>query len=267
MQEPNIMAEFQGHAMEPTTVIRNLICYVYPRRGGKWRRTVAHLLAHWKQFDGRKIITISTDRCCDESWEVVQAFGHDRNLEIEWIDVENITGLQEAAHFLPMLERVIDEPGITLYCHAKGATHTDDNAASHKWCDAMAAACLDYPQLVDCAFTNGANVAGAFRSIGLWGFPNYHNWHYAGTWWWFRNERLRQLPWRELHPNFMGVEAYPGLFPLSESQCLFYDNANTAHLYNNDFWRDNITPALGYWRANLAKCGLVPLWEMETVTA
>lgn len=253
MQIAHRVVQSQADPLEAQGVIRNLICYVYPRKCGKWRRTVAHLLAHWSQFDGRKIVTISTDECCDEPWQVVQAFGHDAHLEIEWLEVENVPALQEAAHFLPMMERVIHEPGITLYCHAKGATHADDNSASHKWCDGMAAACLDYPRLVDCAFEAGANVAGAFRSHGLWAFPNYHNWHFAGTWWWFRNERLRQLPWRELHPNFMGVEAYPGLFPLPESRCLFYDNANTAHLYNNDFWRDNITPALHYWNDGLKK--------------
>ena len=166
--------------------------------------------------------------------------------------------LQEVATFLPMMERIIREPGITFRCHAKGATHADDAAASHKWRDAMAAACLDYPELVDCCFATGANIAGAFRSHGLWAFPGYHNWHFAGTWFWFRNERARRLDWRNVHPNFMGVEAWPGLFPLGESRCLFFDNANTAHLYDNEFWRTNITPALGWWRKSLASCGLEP---------
>lgn len=233
---------------------RNLICYIYPRKCGKWRRTVAHLRAHWSQFTGRKVVTIATDECTDEPWQVAQAFGHGPNLEIEWIEAENVTALQETAHFLPMLERVIDERGITLYCHAKGATHADRNAASHKWCDAMACACLSYPRLVDCCFESGKHICGAFRSHGLWAFEHHHSWHFAGTWYWFRNERARQLPWRDVHPNFMGVEAWPGIFPIEESACLFFDHANTAHLYDNAFWHTNITPALWYWRQSLARC-------------
>src|SRR5579872_2701600 len=243
-------------------MIRNLICHIYPRRCGKWRRTVKHLLARWQQFDGRKIVTVATDDCCDPAETVIaaflDAFGRGAAHEIEWIVKENDPTLQEVASFFPMLGRVIDEPGITLYCHAKGATHEANNAASHKWCDAMAAACLDYPQLVDCALSR-ANVCGAFRSFGLWDYPGYHNWHFAGTWFWFNNSRAIELDWRNVNQDFMGVEAWPGIFPKDESRCLFYDNANTAHLYDNEFWKYSIAPAIRHWRNSLAKCGLIPL--------
>ena len=104
----------------------------------------------------------------------------------------------------------------------KGATHEDDDAASHKWLDAMAVASLDYPELVHCAFESGKNIAGAFRSHGLWSFPGYHDWHFAGTWFTFRHSRVLELDWRNVHPDFMGVEAWPGILPLAESACLFF---------------------------------------------
>lgn len=238
---------------------RNLIFYCYPFRGGRWRRSIAHLLTHWDQFDGRKIVTISTDRCTDEAWEVVQAFGHDANLEIEWIEARNNRPLQETAHFLPMVEKIIDEPGITLYAHAKSAVN--DCPASWLWLNAMAEACLDYPQLVDCCFESGANIAGAFRSHGLWSFSGYHNWHFAGTWFWFRNERIRELDWRNVHQSFEGVEAWPGIVPLAESACLLFDGANTGHLYSVDFWKTTLTPAIRCWRRSLAAAGLRPIAE------
>jgi hypothetical protein len=232
---------------------RNLICHIYPRRCGKWRRTVAHLLDRWSQFDGRKIITIACDRCCDPASDVQRCFMEHWGT-CEFIVRQNQPGLQEVPSFLPMMERVIGEPGITFYCHAKGSTHEDDDAASHKWCDAMADACLSYPALVDRCFERGANICGAFRSHGLWSFPGYHNWHFAGTWFWFRNSRAAELDWRNVHQNFMGIEAWPGIFPLEESACLFFDNANTAHLYSPDYWKTNITPALKWWHGKLAKC-------------
>lgn len=239
---------------------RHLICHIYPRSCGKWRRTVRHLLARWDQFDGRRIVTIAIDNYCDSAATVQAAF---EGRSVEFIVKTNNRRLQEVGSFVPMLERVVREPGITLYCHAKGATHRSEDAASHLWCDAMAEACLDYPALIDCAFRD-AHICGAFRSLGAWGFPQYHNWHFAGTWFWFRNERAFSLNWRNVHPNFMGVEAWPGLFPLSESACLFYDRANTAHLYSRDFWQSHITPALVTWRRAIAACGESPLAMQPT---
>ncbi len=233
---------------------RNLICHIYPRRCGKWRRTVAHLLAHWDQFDGRKIIAVAIDPCTDGTDDVMRAFGDVAN-EIEWIPQFNNVLLQEVASFGLLMRRVEQEPGITLYCHAKGATHASRNAASHKWCDAMAAACLEYPQLVDCAMKRG-NICGAFRVDSGWGFPGYHNWHFAGTWYWFRQSRAVDLGALDAQPVFYGTEAWPGVFLKTESVCLFMDGTNSHVLYQPDYWRTNITPSLKWWRKSLEKCGL-----------
>lgn len=245
-------------------MIRNLIAHCYPRRSGMWRRTLAHLTAgnRWSQFTGRKIITIACDGWTDHHNDVVLAFWEavDGDPGIEWIVRDNDRSLQEVASFLPMMERVrsTDPDECTTYLHFKGSTQPEGHG-SHGWRDFMAAANLDYPDLVTCAMQR-ANICGAFRSHGLWSFPGYHNWHFAGTWFTFRHYRIfGELDWRNVHQNFMGVEAWPGIIPVAESACLFYDNANTAHLYSNEFQRDYIAPAMRYWHANLAKCGLVPL--------
>lgn len=255
-------------------MIRNLIYYCYPRSAGqKWRRSVDHLLARWPIFTGRKIVTIATDRCCDEPWEVMQAFGRDAYSEIEWIEAENLIdpnraafrgmqgGLQEAAHFGKMLQMLetTDPDEITLYCHAKGSTHASDDAPSHKWLDAMAAACLDYPELVDCAMRRG-NCAGALRVRVGWNFDGYAGTqHFAGSWYWFRNSRVLELGFRDCPQVFYGTEGFPGMFPFDETVCLFMDNENSGELYQNEHWTKIVGPALEYWRASLAKCGLTPL--------
>jgi hypothetical protein len=235
-----------------------LVVHCYPRKSGKWRRTLAHLTAgdRWAQFTGRKIVSVAHDECCDDPDDVCNVWP----AECEFIVRPNDRPLQEVANFLPMLERVasIDRDEFTTYVHCKGATQPDGHA-SHLWCDGMAAANLDYPRLLECCFANGANIAGAFRSHGLWNFPGYHNWHYAGTWFTFRHSRIfGQLDWRNIHQNFMGVEAWPGIVPAAESACLFFDNADTAHLYSNEFWRDIITPSLAWWHRSLQQCGLTP---------
>jgi hypothetical protein len=240
-------------------MIRNLLFYVYPRRAGRrWRNAAARIRAARDQFDGRRIVTIAVDRCCVDPGDVI-AYLDDPAAEFRIVD--NDPRLQETAHFLTALEMVesrnADE--CTTYAHAKGATHCDPRAASHLWCDAMAAANLEYPELIDCALRR-ANIVGAFRSVGLWSFAGYHNWHFAGTWWTFRHSAVfaSGRDWRNLHESFEGVEAWPGILPYAESACLFYDNANTAHLYDLSFWRNNLTPSLRYWRKSLAAAGLDP---------
>lgn len=238
---------------------RNLIMHVYPRRCGKWRRAVAHLLGRWDQFNGRKIVSIATDETTDDPSEVVAAFS---DAEIEYRILENSKGLQEVASFQSMLESVQsrDPNEITLYCHGKGATHEEGgNEASHLWLDAMAAACLDYPALVDSVLRE-KEICGAFRSLGLWPFPGYHSWHFAGTWFWFRhNAAFGRRDWRNIHPNFMGVEAWPGVFPQDAGGCLLFDRADTAHLYSVPFWRDRIIPALRLFHWDMEAYGLTPV--------
>lgn len=250
-------------------MIRNLIIHCYPRLSGKWRRTLAHLTAgdRWSQFNGRKIVAVAHDECTEHPNDVVLAWWDacDGDPGVEWIIQPNVQGLQEVATFLPLMEEIKStrDDEFTTRIHTKGCTQPDGHG-SHGWLDLMAFANLDYPRLLECCFWQGANIAGAFRSHGLWAFPGYHNWHYAGTWFTFRHSRIfGELDWRNIHPNFMGVEAWPGIVPLAESACLFYDNANTAHLYSPEFQRDNLRPALRYWQQNLAKCGLTPLSECK----
>ncbi len=142
-------------------MIRNLAFYCYPRQCGMWRNTVNHLLANWNIFTGRKIITISWDECCCDPEEVVSAFD---GLDCELHIVDNVPSLQETAHFLPMLEMLESRnPNeCTSYIHAKGSTHADPKAASHLWCNAMATANLEYPELVECALSR-YGIVGAFR--------------------------------------------------------------------------------------------------------
>lgn len=236
-------------------VARNLMFFVYPRNNGqKWRRAVRHLKARWGQFTGHKAVAIALDNTCDPPEEVAAEFGDD---SIAYHLCQN-TELQEVQPFVWLLEQAKDRPGITLYAHAKGSTHVADGAASHIWCDAMAEACLDYPGLVDCMLQRYA-TCGAFRSF----MPVGHSpapWHFAGTWWWAKNDALFSRNWGHVEQVFWGVESYPGIqFALHESGCLFFDHAQTAQLYSPEWWRAYINPALADWRKRLAGCGLSPL--------
>ena len=232
---------------------RNLMFYCYPRKEGQnWRRSVRHLKARWNQFTGKKVVAITQDETTDDPSEVIAEFGSDCDFHICCN-----THLQEIQPFAYLLTAIQNEPGITLYAHSKGCTHID-NVSSHLWCDAMASACLDYPQLVDCCLQN-AMTCGAFRSLQPIGISR-SAWHFAGTWWWVRNADLFSRKWGDFEQVFWGVESYPGRhFTQHESACLFFDNAHTAHLYHLDWWKAHIGPAFNAWSNRLGKCGLIPM--------
>lgn len=195
------------------------------------------------------------DTLTDTPDMVREAFGAG---EVEIVAVRN-GPLQEVESFPRLLEAVSGLDGATFYCHAKGCTHCSPLAASHVWCDVMAEVCLDYPALVDCALSQ-YDICGAFRSRQPIMGPSSPDWHFAGTWYWFRNDALFSREWREVDGALWGAEAYAGRkFDMARSFCLFYDGAQSLHLYDPETWENNVLPGLDLWRRSLARVGLVPI--------
>jgi hypothetical protein len=240
--------------VEVESMKKNLVMHVYPKTDpGHWRRGVEHVRQRISQFTGRRLVSVAVDTSTDTAADVDRAFRG----ECEIREVHN-DGQQEMVSFPWLMQQVIDDSDdVTFYCHAKGCTHSE-NQASHLWCDAMASACLDYPSLVDWCLKRKP-ICGAFRSRLQVGF-SHALWHYAGTWWWVRNRDLFARNWERSDPEFWGAESYPGLhFLPTESACLFFDNAGTHHLYNVPWWRDVVCPAYKTWRAGFDERGINPL--------
>lgn len=232
---------------------RNLAMHIYPRSGGEWRRSVAHIKCRMNQFTGRRVVSVAVDTSTERLAAVDRAFG---DSGIEYREVFNDQS-QEMVSFPWLMQQCIDNTdAITLYCHSKGCTHTT-NQSSHLWLDAMASACLDYPEMVEFIMRK-KHVVGAFRSNMAIG-TSKAQWHFAGTWWWVRNSALYSREWERSDPEFWGAESYPGVhFQRHESACLFFDHAETSHLYNIGFWQTEIGPAYKKWRSNLDALKIVP---------
>jgi hypothetical protein len=166
--------------------------------------------------------------------------------------------MAETAHLVEQLGKLQGESGIVFRCHSKGSTHPESDAGNHLWCDHMAAACLDYPRLVDCAMER-SHAAGAFRSICPFGTSF---WHFAGSWYWLNLEELFKRDWQQIDQLWFGVESYPGKhFQLDESTCLFFDKTSGAMLYSRGFQEIHVQPALNWWRNSLRRCGLRQITE------
>jgi hypothetical protein len=192
------------------------------------------------------------DHDCDTLADVQAAFG-DTAANIEWLTFQNDPALREVVSFVPMLERVanLDPNEMTFVCHAKGATHGHDDSVCHCWLDVMAAACLDSPELIECALEDAA-ICGAFRTrSGHLNVP----WHFSGTFYWLRHDRAFARNWRNIHRHYCGTESWPGLqFGWEESKCLFLDHPQS--LYDEHYWYNTVFPSYRHWQANLRSCGL-----------
>lgn len=253
MQPEKAVAE-RVVVVEVPPVKKNLVMHVYPKADlGHWRRAVRHVRARLSQFTGRRLVSVAVDTSTERAGDVEREFGG----EVEIREVHN-DGRQEMVSFPWLMEQVIDDSDdLTFYCHAKGCTHKD-NQSSHLWCDAMASACLDYPALVDFAMRT-KHIAGAFRSRQQVG-SSEAIFHFAGTFWWVRNSAIYARNWRKCDQEFWGAESYPGLhFHAHESACLFFDRAETAHLYDLAWWQTVVCPAYRRWRAEFHSRGIRPI--------
>lgn len=236
--------------------VKHLLMHVYPRKDpGHWRRAVRHVKARLLQFDGLRLVSVAVDQSTDRAADVCNEFSG-------LVDVREVANdeRQEVVSFPWLLEQAEGVAGpddLVFYCHAKGCTHST-NPSSHLWCDAMARACLDYPQLVDVVLQE-RSIAGAFRSIQQVG-ASVATFHYAGTFYWFRAGAAFSRNWRQCDAEFWGAESWPGLvFDPGESGCLFFDRGETAHLYHLDWWQTVGCPAFRQWRAEFDRRGIRPL--------
>lgn len=239
-------------------VRRNLMMYIYPlRQFGVWRWNVAQIRQRLPLFNGRKIITIATDHATDSAEDVQAAFGADSERIDSWIIDRNDPARWEMLGLPRMLSycHSCDPHDITFYCHAKGVqgpAHVDDPGFSDqpraKWARVMYESCLDYMPLVELALERHT-FAGSFKRRMTHGERPYRSsWHFAGTFYWFRNASLFSIPhWHVFDQQWYGAETWPGqLVGWYQAAGLFGSHAPIQYLAES--WRDVIDPAWAAWK-------------------
>jgi hypothetical protein len=237
--------------------MKHLLCHIWPRKDGLWRRTADNLRLRWSRFSGRKVVALALDGNTSSPEEVRAELPED----VEVFQFGNKPNLREVRTFVQLLEHVRGAEGETFYCHGKGSSpsHNNDGDPCHNWADAMFHVLLDWPGLVDCVLSRYP-LAGCFRSFHGFGIPN-NGWHYSGTFFWFRNRDVFSRNWRDIDRIWFGTETWPPKhFTREEAPCLFYDNiAATPQaplLYQADHWNSFVWPALHRWRERCLSCGL-----------
>lgn len=214
---------------------RHLIYHLTPfATNDIWLRNVRQLLQRITLFNGRRVIAVATGDELVPPQEVRAAFG---THEVEILTRPNSRELRENATFLPLLECVADpDPkAATFYAHAKGVAKDvlclGDPLGSRYWRNAM------YHELLD-DWERIAELLEEYPIVGTHRWQHNENpgiypdgqssstWHFAGTFFWFRNADVFETNrWREVwQPTGWGAEAWPGrMFDFEQSACVAYD--------------------------------------------
>jgi hypothetical protein len=233
-----------GSLISPS--IRNLIYHIYPRRDSdSWRWNITQLLQRIDLFNGRRIVAIVTDSYTDNPDTVKAALG-DRVDDV--VVMPNIPELREVNTFEALMSRVksVHPSHVTFYAHAKGVGRINHPTVRH-WTSLMYVALLDYWPLVRTTLLNKP-LAGVFKKLGR-GWPEHESkseWHYSGSFLWFRNRDVFLKPdWARIDRFWSGIEPWPSLhFSADQAVSLFLESAVTEmNLYSADYFERTVVPA------------------------
>jgi len=220
---------------------RSLLMHLWPTSNSAWKWNLDRIIRRKHLWTGKVVLGVAIDNKTATVGEV-REYAAELNPEI--VVVQNNPRIREGATLHKMLARIEDQPGITFYCHGKGARHGNFTAEMtvRRWTDAMYWACLDQMPLVyEHLRTYG--MTGPFKRYGMFKTPGNHRWHYSGSFYWFRNATVFDREWKRMDRQFFAVESWPALlFSRPEGACLFMDHA--GDLYQHSYWINEVQPAL-----------------------
>lgn len=185
---------------------RNLLYFVYPRKGSSWQWNVEQIRPFLPAFNGRKIVGVALDEWSETKEDVAQALG---DQEITYLTAANDQSLQESVTFLDGMRLLYStDPGeITFYAHAKGIRHGGDRLKCVlSWARTMYVLNLSAIPLIEWLMGKYFAV-GCFRKhMSHYGSP----WHFSGNFFWMKHSAIFSRNWTDFYQHPFGVEAYIG---------------------------------------------------------
>lgn len=206
----------------------NLIYHITPFEDARptWMANLKQLGQRINIFNGKRIAAIATG-------PEIAPFEELRSLlreSTEVIEVANDPRLRERVSFMQLLEKVhsVDPKEATFYAHAKGVRSRGNSEGIMYWRNMMYHELLDDPGRIKHLLDNHALVGTHRRQnhpMPDRAQGNTANWHYSGTFFWFRNRDWFSRPnWRKIPATGWAVEGAPGfLFPVNSGACLVKD--------------------------------------------
>jgi len=235
--------------------IRHITMHLWPTiKHDAWQWNLEQLSKRWRLFNGTKILTIVTDSSTVEH-EAVTEFCRHRGMVFDHVLVrENHKSLREVATWVPMLTLLNPETAgpneVVFACHGKGVRHETREDHIKAWAEVMYESCLDYWPIAEEQLKTKVS-AGSFRRFG--GFTTKcRNFHYSGTFFWWRLAELGKRDWKKVEQKYWGTENWISCQAESnECGVLFHDKC--ASLYKYEYWKEVIWPAWVEWKLANAK--------------
>lgn len=184
------------------------------------------LKKYWSAFNGKKVVTVAIDERTDDLGRVMSMIDMKG---IIWRVIDNNRSLGETAGFADMLDIVksVSEDEFTFYCHGKGVGYMD--LAKRIWCESMYYFNLSSQTLTE-------TVLRSHDAAGCYQWKNRQhggsNWHYSGTFFWFKNSAVFSKEWRQIESNIYGVEGWIGRHVTQDRAFSFIDPPDSLEFKN-----------------------------------
>ena len=238
-------------------LVRNLVYHIWParRNPGVWQWNVSQLLRRMDSFNGQRIVSVVTDDETDSIDAVKKSF---QGTVKDFFHFKNNPTLGEVVSFEELMDRVdnIDPRQITFYGHAKGTKYKPKQQIMvKKWTESMYSNMLDYPELIEDVLRT-KTIVGTFLKIGNAFGPLPPSFHFAGTFFWFRNIKVfSKEQWKHIPKLWWGTEAWPGIIcHQDEVACMLEQGtAQNMQLYAQNTWRNRLNAVWEKWQIQHAK--------------
>lgn len=242
-KSPFSKENFEGLEVFDAEVIEkakfNLLYHITPIKN-KYQWNLNEILKREAVFEnGKMVFAVSQDVGLDSVEHVKKYLPEEERGKVEIFTVENHPVYRETVSLAPLLDRVrTDKDSYTFYAHTKGITR-GNNPAIKLWTTAMYQWNLDNMSLVY-SMLQKYPVAGCFKRINK-KCPDapkifkLTDWHYSGTFFWFRNDRLfSKYNWRAVSKDRYGTETYLAkFFKTEEAGVLLGDDCPSLYKLNN----------------------------------
>jgi hypothetical protein len=224
--------------------IRNLLFFCCPLKNQATIFNLDKIDYYLDKFNGKKIIYFALDNNT-YSIEDLKGIVSEKILNTcEIYFVKNNPVIRETAWFIEMLEKVesLDEKEYTFYCHSKGTSNfgTNREKPSFIWAEKMYRDNLDNLDLVNQKFQEKyTSCVGTLKIPFNYG-PITSEWHYSGTFFWFKNSKLFSLDyWKDINLSRYGTESYLGSkFKNRLAKSVYKElNKKNCDLYNLEHWK------------------------------
>jgi hypothetical protein len=219
--------------------VRNCIYHVAAlKTNDHWLRNVEQIKKRWDVFTGQRVIAYATGDACHPLAAV-----HASLPAATIIEVPNDPRLREVASFGRLLREVAStNPNeVTFYAHTKGNSTAESIQASIRWRNAMYHYLMDDVEQVRRALCNHA-FCGTHKiqwQDGNHPYPSglkIGTWMHAGTFWWFRHDRVFTKDWQQIADDRYAAEAWPSTICAAEDAWSMYqpwpDRENRPNPYD-----------------------------------